>query len=460
MLIARLFVCLATWAVLYRPAAAQAPPTSAPPPVTQLILAERVLDVVAGRYLQAAAVLIEDGAIKRVGSARELRAQVPAGTVVRDLGAATLLPGLIDCHTHLMMSGAVHYAETLLKKSQALRVLEAAAFARRTLHAGVTTVRDLGNEGTQYADVALAGAIRQGLIEGPRMVVATRAIAAVGQYHPFDVSPDVHDFPTGAVEISGPDEARRAVRTQIKFGADVIKVYADWETPTLTPAELGAIVEEAHKLGRKVAAHATTPQGIHNAVQAGVDSIEHGDGATAANLSLMRQRGTFLVITAGPYQELLQRPELAPQHEWLRERLAMLRRTLTLAQQAGVRIASGYDAGEESMHGKNARHIIALTQLGFSPLEALRSATVRAAELLGWSSKIGRIAVGQHADLIAVSGDPLTNIGELERVRFVMKGGQVVRNELPNRPANPTTNPTPTPTPSPAPNPTANPADD
>jgi imidazolonepropionase-like amidohydrolase len=437
MLIARLLLCLATWAWLSRVASAQLAPSPAPSPTAQLILAERVLDVVAGRYLTDAAVLIAGDTIQRIGSARELRGQLPVGTRIRDLGSATLLPGLIDCHTHLLMSGSVRYAETLLKKSQALRVLEGAAFARRTLLAGITTARDLGNEGTQYADVALATAIRSGLIEGPRLLVATRAIAAVGQYHPMDVSPDLPSFPTGSVEISGPDEARRAVRTQIRYGADVIKVYADWETPTLTPAELSAIVEEAHKLGRKVAAHATTPQGIHNAVLAGVDSIEHGDGATAENLRRMQQRGTYLVLTAGPYEALLQRPELSAQHGWFRERLAQLRRTLALAQQIGVRIASGYDAGEDWMHGNNAQHIVALTHLGLSPLEALRSATVRAADLLGWSPKIGRIAEGQYADLIAVAGDPLADIRALERVRFVMKGGQVVRDEPP--PVSPST---------------------
>lgn len=450
MLFPRLLLCLATWVVLVRVSAAQVPSPPAPPPTTQLVLADRVLDVVAGRYLTAAAVLIEGETIKRVGPARELRAQIPPGTFIRDLGPVTLLPGLIDCHSHLMMGGSLKYAETLLKKSQAMRVLESVAFARRTLWAGMTTVRDLGNEGTQYADVALASAIRQGLVEGPRMLVATRAIAAIGQYHPFEVSPDLPDFPTGAVEVSGADEARRAVRTQIKYGADVIKVYADWETPTLTPAELSAIVEEAHKLGRKVAAHATTPQGIHNAVQAGVDSIEHGDGATAENLSLMRQRGTFLVITAGPYEVLLQRPELKPQHDWFRERLALLRRTVSAAQQLGVRIASGYDASEEGMHGRNAQHITVLTRLGMSPIEALRSATVRAAELLGWSPKVGRIAAGQHADLIAVSGDPLTDIRELERVRFVMKGGRLVRDELPRPLASPQANPSLAPPPDPA----------
>jgi imidazolonepropionase-like amidohydrolase len=401
---------------------------SASPPT--LLTAERMLDVTTGRYVERPALLIEKGKISKVGSAAELLPKMPAGALVIDLGRATLLPGLIDCHSHLLMHDTNRYAATLTSKSQALRVLEGAASARVTLHAGITTVRDLGSEGAQYADAALRDAIQKGLVEGPRLQVATRAIAAIGQYQPFHLSPDLHDFPTGAQEISGVDEARRAVRTQIKFGADVIKVYADWETPTLTVAELTTVVEEAHKLERKVAAHATTPLGIRNAVAAGVDSIEHGDGADRATLELMQKQGIFLVVTAGPFEAFLQRADSAAQHAAVRQRQAQLRRTLTMAMQLGVPIASGYDAGEAYLQGKNARHIIALTHLGMPPLEALRAATVRAAELLGWSKRVGRIAVGQLADVIAVSGDPLTDIGELERVMFVMKDGVVVKNRL------------------------------
>jgi len=396
---------------------------------TTLLTAERMLDVTTGRYIERPALQIEKGKLSKVGAAADLLAKAPAGAVVIDLGRATLLPGLIDGHSHLLMHDTNHYTETLATKSQAMRALEGAASARDTLHAGITTVRDLGNEGAEYADVALRDAIELGLVEGPRLQVATRAIAAIGQYHPFGVSPDRRDFPTGAHEISGVDEARRAVRTQVKFGADVIKVYADWVTPTLTIAELSTVVEEAHKLGRKVAAHATTPVGIRNAVMAGVDSIEHGDEADRATLELMKQKGTFLVVTAGPFEALLQRPDSPVPREFVEQRLAQIRRTVTTAMQVGVKIASGYDAGEASLQGKNARHIIALTHLGMPPIEALRAATVRAAELMGWPQQVGRIAVGQHADVIAVSGDPLTDIGALERVQFVMKGGVVVKSQ-------------------------------
>jgi imidazolonepropionase-like amidohydrolase len=226
--------------------------------------------------------LIEGNHIKEIGPAVDIQAHAPKGAAVIDLGRATVLPGLVDCHTHLMAripDTPNGYALNLATKSQAFRVLEGAADARATLEAGFTTVRDVENEGSGYADVALRDAINQGLVGGPRMQVATRGIAAVGQYNPFGVSSDLPDFPTGAQMISGVEDARRAVREQIGHRADLIKVYADWNYPTLTVEEMSVIVEEAHKAGRKVAAHATTAEGQRNAITAGVDSIEHGHGA-------------------------------------------------------------------------------------------------------------------------------------------------------------------------------------
>jgi imidazolonepropionase-like amidohydrolase len=263
---------------------------------TLALRAARLLDVKSGRYVPDAVVLISAGTISAAGS----KLAVPPGANVIDLGDVTLLPGLIDCHTHLMMrlGKDEEYGTHLLTRSDAARALEGAADARATLRAGYTTVRDTENEGSGYADVALRDAIAAGLVEGPRLQVATRGIAAVGQYVPFGIRPDLAGFPTGAQMVSGPEEARRAVREQIGHGADLIKVYADWETPTLTPEELGVIVAEAHKLHRKVAAHATTPEGIRNAVVAGVDSIEHGEEPDAETLKMMKARGTFLVSTA------------------------------------------------------------------------------------------------------------------------------------------------------------------
>ena len=265
-----------------------------------VIRVAKILDVRAGAYLYDAAVLVEDERIKAVGRANEVLKQAPATVQIIDLGDRTMLPGLIDCHTHMMArvpEGKNGYAVNLLTKSQAYRALEGAADARATLEAGFTTVRDVENEGSEFADVALRDAINDGLVEGPRMRVATRGIAAVGQYYPFGVSADLTDFPTGAQMISGPEEARRAVREQIGHGADLIKVYADWGYPTLTVAEMQVVVEEAHKQHRKVAAHATSAEGIRNAVQAGVDSIEHGHRADRAALALMKSKGVYLVPT-------------------------------------------------------------------------------------------------------------------------------------------------------------------
>src|SRR6185503_6099292 len=238
-------------------------------PLQTAVRAARLLDVKTGTLINNAVVLIKGERISAVGAGLP----IPAGARVIELGDMTLLPGLIDCHTHLLASGASDYAKMLLTKSQAYRALEGAAHARRTLLAGFTSVRDVESEGSGYADVALRDAIDRGLVEGPRMKVATRAIAVIGQMLPSDVSPDLPDFPRGAQMISGVEEARRAVREQIGNGADLIKVYADWNYPAMTLDELRVIVEEAHKAGRRVAAHATSIEGIRNAVTAGVDSI-------------------------------------------------------------------------------------------------------------------------------------------------------------------------------------------
>lgn len=374
--------------------------------------------------IQNAVVLVEGERIAAAGPGLA----IPEGVKVVDLGALTLLPGLIDCHTHLLMrlGPEESYAEHLVTRSQAYRALEGAASARQTLRAGFTTVRDVENEGAGYADVALRDAIRAGLIEGPRMLVATRGIAAVGQYNPFGISPDLIKFPSGAQMISGVEEARRAVREQIGHGADLIKVYADWEHPTLTPEELRVIVEEAHRQKRKVAAHATTPEGARNAVAAGVDSIEHGDDIDLATLEEMKRRGTFLVSTAGVMFAMLESSPKKEVRAWIQKQLEVLRRTLTLARQVGVKIAGGMDASEERLQGKNARQLAALVELGVPPVEAIRSQTEAAAELLGQSDQIGTLEPGRYADLIAVEGDPRVDIRVLERVKLVMKGGEVV----------------------------------
>jgi len=263
------------------------------------VRSQRMLDVTSGKYIADAVVLVEGDKITAAGSGLA----VPAGAQVIDLGSATLLPGLIDAHTHLMARVAEgrandNYILQLAKESEAYRALEGAADAHLTLKAGFTTVRDVESEGSGYADVALRTAILRGLAEGPRMQVATRAIAATGGYFPERLSPDLNGFPRGAQMITGTDEARRAVREQIYYGADLIKVYADfldigspntekYMHETLTRDEIRTIVEEAHKGGHHVAAHATTREGIRNAVESGVDSVEHGTGVDKETLQLM-----------------------------------------------------------------------------------------------------------------------------------------------------------------------------
>jgi imidazolonepropionase-like amidohydrolase len=397
--------------------------------------AARLLDVRKGSYIENAGIWIEHGRIKEVGPVSMVETHAPKEAEIVDLSRATVLPGLIDCHTHLMArfpDTPNGYILDLATKSQAFRALEGAANARATLQAGFTTVRDLENEGSGYADVALRDAIRQGLVEGPRMQVATRAIAAVGQYNPFGVSPDLVDFPTGAQMVSGSEDARRAVREQIGHGADLIKVYADWDHPTLTVEEMRVVVEEAHKQGRKVAAHATTSEGIRNAVTAGVDSIEHGHQADRQALEMIKQKGAFLVPTVGVIDELVEKQQAEPvtleQRQQMESFLRGIEQEVQQATSLGVKMASGFDPGRVGLHGKNAGELVGLVRRGVSPADAIRAATVNAAELLGWQDQVGVVEAGRFADLIAVNGDPLTDITVLRQVMFVMKEGTVVKN--------------------------------
>jgi imidazolonepropionase-like amidohydrolase len=406
-------------------------------PASVVVKAAKLLDVRKGAYIENAAIWVEGERIKEVGLASDIQRHAPKDAKVIDLGRATVLPGLIDCHTHIMArmpDTDEGYTLDLATKSQAFRALEGAFNARLTLNAGFTAIRDVENEGSGYADVALRDAISQGLAEGPRMQVATRAIAAVGQYNPFGISPDLPNFPTGAQMVSGVEEARRAAREQIGHGADLIKVYADWQYPTLTVEEMRVIVEEAHKLKLKVAAHATTPEGIKNALMAGVDSIEHGHQANREDLELMKAKGTFLVPTVGVINAILEHTEndqMTPERRKRRE--AFLQSIHEVVQQAmslGVKIASGFDAAVPARQGRNADELVALSRLGMPPLQVIRAATLNAAELMSWQDRVGAVEPGKYADLIAVEGDPLTDIAILQQVKFVMKGGTVVKDTL------------------------------
>ena len=259
------------------------------PAVSKLtaVRAARLLDPKSGVYVQNPVIVIEGERIVSLGT------KVPANATIIDLGSATLLPGLIDCHTHLMSresGGEYGYQLALLTKSIAYRALEGAADARVTLLAGFTSVRDVESEGSGYADLDLRDAINRGLVEGPRMEAASRGIGMIGAYHPFGIAWDLKDFPTGVQFVSGVDEARKAAREQIGHGADLLKVYADWDAPTLSMEEIKAIVDEAHQHGLKVAAHANFPPSIRNALNAGVDSIEHGHAADRSVLEMIKEK--------------------------------------------------------------------------------------------------------------------------------------------------------------------------
>jgi imidazolonepropionase-like amidohydrolase len=405
--------------------------------VPVLVKAGKLLDVRKGNYIENAGIWIDGERIKEVGGFSEVQSHAPKDAKVIDLGHATVLPGLIDCHTHIMAripDTNDGYALTLATKSQAFRALEGAFDARLTLNAGFTSIRDVENEGSGYADVALRDAIAQGLAEGPRMQVATRGIAAVGQYQPFGISPDLRDFPTGAQMVSGSEEARRAVREQIGHGADLIKVYADWQHATLTVEEMRVIVEEAHKQKLKVAAHATTPEGIKNAITAGVESIEHGHRADRESLEMMKARGVFLVPTLAAIDALVEQDKdepLTPERRQRRDAfLQSIQQSVQQAVSLGVKIASGSDASDPERQGRNADELVALSKRGIPPLEVIRAATVNGAELMGWQEDVGTVEAGRYADLIAVEGNPLTEIAVLQGVKFVMKGGTIVKDAL------------------------------
>jgi imidazolonepropionase-like amidohydrolase len=407
-------------------AAAQSLPSA---PVRIAVRAAHMIDVVAGKRLDDVVVLIEGERIVQVGS----RLAIPAGTRTIDLGAATLLPGLIDVHTHLSSQAGDYYTD-LFRRSPVDSAVRAPTYAYHTLLAGFTTVRDVG--GTEYIDVSLRDAINDGSIPGPRMRVATLAISATGGHGDLNgFSPRLHlDGPSNLAD--GVDEIRKRVRENVKRGADVIKVLAgagvlseeeSAGAPQYSQEELNALVEEATMWGRKVAAHAHGAEAIRRAVKAGVASVEHGGLVDADTVKLMVSKGTFLVpdILTDVYilehgAELGFPPKIIDKEKELRVHQD---ENWTRAYKAGVKLAFGTDAGLFP-HGYNAHQFALLVQhIGMPPADAIRMATVNAAELIGWPDKVGAIKPGFFADLIAVDGDPLRDVSELERVRWVMKGG-------------------------------------
>lgn len=414
-------------------------------PAQQFIRAGRLLDVHSGRVLTDMMIVVSGDRIEHVAKANEIT--VPSGTKVIDLSNSFVLPGLIDAHEHIFLTGEDNgrYDEQLLKESWQFRTIEAVANARRDLDAGFTSMRDCETEGAMYGDVDVKTAIERGIIPGPRLEVATRAISTTGGYPLEGYSPNV-TVPSGVQIADGIDAARKAVREQIKYGADFIKIYGTHKSyfqdakmisvPTFTVDEIKAITDEAHAEGRKVACHAYGDPGLHNCIVGGVDSIEHGLDITDDDIREMKARGTWLVPTLYVYKTI--EKDDMQQSGGTVSRASVHEVSFKKALAAGIKIAFGTDAGPFP-HGTQALEFEYMVQYGMSPLAAIQSATVDAAELMDsaqdkWSKEVGALDPGKFADIIAVSGNPLDDIKQLEKVKFVMKGGAVYKNEFANPP--------------------------
>ncbi|HVT60017.1 MAG TPA: amidohydrolase family protein [Thermoanaerobaculia bacterium] len=424
------------------------------PALVTLVKAGRLLDPRTGNVLSPAAVLIENGKIKEVGSPSRVQADAPAGVQTIDLGSATLLPGLIDPHTHLLLDVIVpaeaeiarrfngEFAPGLLLaivESPSKRVLLGAQLAREDLESGFTTVRNVGHSGID-GDVALRDAINAGRVPGPRILASGRKLFKNGYVQGLNPALAKAIRRQEFLEVNGPDGARQAVKDNIFYDVDLIKVAIDDD---ISVAEMTAIVEEAHRQQLRVAVHAISAGSIQTAIDAGVDSIEHGNDVTDEQLKLMRDKGIFLDLTPTWYdgfwtkihETITVSPTLrsanAARDDRNRKRAAArVQRVL----KSGVKFATGSDMcwfyPGKTRGQATATMFPALQSSGMPPLDILRAVTTNAAEMLGWQDRVGAVEPGKLADLVAVAGDPIADISELERVRFVMKDGQVVRNDL------------------------------
>jgi len=435
LLLSLLGLVSASWAQNNAPAVA---------PVT-VIRAGVLIDGVSSSARRGVLITIRGNMITDVadGGSSSAPANLPPGATFIDLSQATVLPGLIDAHTHIFLQGEVPaeggYDIQLLKYPLAFRAARATVSARRALEQGFTTLRDMETEGAGYGDVGIKMAIEGGYIPGPRLFVSTRAISTTGGYPLEGYAPEI-EVPKGVQIIDGPVEARKAAREQLDHGADWIKVYMthrSWvgkngelvSQPTLTVEELRAIVDETHGWGKKVACHSYSGEGMQRALDGGCDSIEHGLVLTDAQIAQMLRQGTWLCPTLSVYYGDWA-PADTPAGQRDRKRASEHEVSFRKALKAGVKIAFGTDMGGIPWTEPIAQEFPRMVEFGMTPMQAIQSATSRAAELLEMKGRLGVIAPGAYADVVAVSGDPLADVKILENVGFVMKDGKVFKNDL------------------------------
>jgi len=406
-----------------------------------VIRAGGLIDGVSNSVRRDQVITIRGNVITDVAAASS--ASIPAAATVIDLSQATVLPGLIDAHTHIFLQGEVPseggYDVQLLKYPLAFRAARATVAARRALEQGFTTIRDMETEGAGYGDVGIKMAIEGGYISGPRMFVSTRAISTTGGYPLEGYAPEI-EVPKGVQIVDGPVQARKTAREQLDHGADWIKVYMthrSWigksgelaSQPTLTLEELRAVVDETHGWGKKVACHAYSGEGLQRALDGGCDSIEHGLVLTDAQIAQMIKQGTWLCATLSVYYGDWGAAD-TPEGQRDRKRVSEHEASFHKAVKAGVKIAFGTDMGGIPWSESIAQEFPRMVEFGMTPMEAIQSATSHAAELLEMKGRLGVIAPGAYADVVAVNGDPLGNIKILENVSFVMKDGKVFKNDV------------------------------